>query len=151
MPLPCAGANPKLAADHLQLGEVLERLGHDAACSIVDPREEHVREVAVRLNERRRWTVEARVNDKPPTDVLALLSADRFDVARVEDQVRLGPNRGKHFAYFLIHRAFDDVEAAARAGLALFARLWPPPAGEWLWITAENYADRGEPDPPGGR
>ena len=135
-------------SDHLQLGEAVEWLREELSFAIVDPRTTAGREVRANANERFECTIESTSKEEPSSDLRSKAAARGFTVERVTDRFHFGPKMGQEFTFHRISRSSMDVETAAREAIELFHLVSGQPRTEWLWITNENYADRGEPERP---
>jgi hypothetical protein len=132
--------------DHPQLAEVLSFLQAQRQCAVVDPDAMH--EVAIELDLRSKWYVQAVVRAFPRPDVRKRLKAVGLRIRRREMRMHFGPDRGKTVSFFTIAHEFEAPEVAARVALAAFDILWAFPVTEWLWITSIHHDDRGEPKRP---
>jgi hypothetical protein len=134
--------------DHPQFGEAVEWLRDELSFAIVDPTKSVGCEVRVNANERFECTVESGSKEEPTTSLTSKAEARGFRVEKVVDRFHFGPNMGKEFTFYRISRGSMDVETATREAIELFLLVSGVPRSEWLWITNENYADRGKPDRP---
>jgi hypothetical protein len=137
-----------LNSNHPQFGESLEWLREELSFAIVDPDPSPGREVRVNANERFECTIESTSKEEPSAELRRGAEARGFAVERVVDRFRFGPNMGKEFTCYRITRSSMYVETAVREAIELFLLLTSQTRNEWLWITAENYAARGEPERP---
>jgi hypothetical protein len=135
--------------DHPQIEEVVAFLRAKQACAIVHPNDQdESREVSIHLDDRSKWHVQALIFGFPRPDVRKRLKAAGLRIRHREMRMHFGPQRGTTVQFFAVARGFDHPEAAARAALAVLEILWALLATEWLWVTAMEYDDRGEPERP---
>jgi len=137
-----------MISDHPQYIEALERLLDELSLAIVDPDESKVREVRAQGNENFKFVVEASSRDEPTSVFRAQAVARGFKIERIDGHYRFGPMMGQPFTCFRTHRDDLAADTAASEAIELFLILTGWPRDKWLWITLENYADRGRPEPP---
>jgi hypothetical protein len=135
-------------SDHPQLGEAVEWLQQELSFAIVDPSNPPGREVRVNANERFECTIESTSKEEPSADLKRNAEARGFTVERVTDRFHFGPKMGQEFTFHRIARGSMDVETAAREAIELFLLVAGQSRSDWLWITNENYADRGKAERP---
>lgn len=135
------------AEEHLQFMEVLDYLTAKQGCAIVHPETHH--EVTVGLDSRSNWFVQTILPESPGTAPRKNLKSVGLKTKPRETRMNFGPQAGKTVKFFTVSGDFKSAETSARAALSVFEILWRVHAGEWLWVTAAQYDDRGKPNRPG--